>query len=48
VSKADVAKALSSRSPKISLSSFFVKQRIREIRVDKGMLWFLSGSGVPY
>lgn len=48
VSKADVAKALSSRSPKISLSSFFVKQRIREIRVDKGMLWFSSGSGVPY
>lgn len=48
VSKADVAKALSSRSPAISLSSFFVKQRIREIRVDKGMLWFSSGLGVPY
>jgi len=48
VSKADVAKALAARSPKISLSSFLVRQGIREIRVDKGMLWFSSGSGVPY
>lgn len=42
VSTTDIAKALSSRSLRLSLAEFFVKPPLRDVRVDKRMVWFTT------
>lgn len=40
ISTEDIAKALSRKSLRISLAEFFVKPPLRDVRVDKRMVWF--------
>lgn len=40
ISTEDIAKSLSRKSLRLSLAEFFVKPSLRDVRVDKRMVWF--------
>lgn len=42
ISTEDIAKSLSRKSLRLSLAEFFVKPPLRDVRVDKRMVWFTT------